>query len=316
MRTILYNILCAAAIAALALGCQGEPPETPTKGHVTIVVSDAVAPLLAVEERIFEELYPDAHVDIVTAPDREAIARLFNAGGAGDSITMIVTARPFNAEELEVKKRFKLQVREIPVAFDGVAVIVNHENPLRQLRTTELDSIFRGTIASWDDIRGTTRKSPIALILPDINSADYEVVGMTILKGARFAAPAKTVGSSLEMLQAVLKDPDAIGIVGMAWLKEHGDQVRQVELGDPNAPDSLGTRGKFFSPHPAYVYEQYYPIRRNVCIYSTADNYGVAAGFTSFIASAPGQKIVVNSGLVPATMPVRLVETTTKPLPQ
>jgi phosphate transport system substrate-binding protein len=315
MTTTLYNILVAAALVAILAGCQGDPPETPTKGYVTIVVSDAVAPLIAAEERIFEELYPDAHLTIETAPDREAIARLFNAG-AGDSITIIVTARPFNAEELEVKKRFKLQVREIPVAFDGVAVIVNNENPLRQLRTTELDSILTGSIASWDDVRGTTHKSPIKLVLPDINSADYEVVGTTILKGARYATPAKTVGSSLEMIQAVLKDPDAIGIVGMAWLKEHGDQVRQVELGDPNAPDSLGTRGKFFSPHPAYVYEQYYPIRRNVCIYSTADNYGPAAGFTSFVASAPGQKIVVNSGLVPATMPVRLVETTTKPIPQ
>jgi len=86
--------------------------------------------------------------------------------------------------------------------------------------------------------------------------------------------------------------------------------VRILELSDPQAPDSLGTRGNYYAPYQAYVYQGYYPIPREIYIYSTADNYGVAAGFTSFITSGPGQKIVLQSGLVPATMPVRLVETT------
>ena len=289
MRTHLSDILCALILALVVLGCQAEPTETPTKGRVTVVVADAIAPMVLMEKRVFEDLYPEAHIELVNAPDREAITRLFNRG-AGDSIQMIITARPLNAEELEVKKRFKLEVREIQIAVDGVAAIVNNENPLRQLRTTELDSILRGAVTSWDDVRGTTQKGPIRLVLPDINSADYEVVAMSVLKGGRFAPAAKTAANSLESIQAVLKDPGAIGLVGMAWLKEHGDQVRQLELGDPNAPDSLGTRGKFFAPHPAYVFEQYYPIRRNVYIYTTADSYGPAAGITAFLASARSRR--------------------------
>jgi phosphate transport system substrate-binding protein len=298
-----------AVLLAAAPGCETERPETPTKGHVTVVVSESVAPMMKVEEQVFEQLYPQAHVDIEVASDREAIARLFN-----DSITVIVSARPLNAEELEVKKRFRLQVHDHLIAIDAVAVIINNENPLRQLRTTALDSILTGKVTRWSELGGKTSGSPIAVVLPDINNAAYEVVGMSVLHGGRYLPSAKVVATSPELIQAVVKDPSAIGIVGMSWLKDRAEQVRQVELSDPNAPDSLGTRGKFYAPFQAYVYQRYYPITRNVYIYSTADNYGVAAGFTSFITSGPGQKIVLNSGLVPATMPVRLVETTNKPL--
>ncbi|HMD14487.1 MAG TPA: phosphate ABC transporter substrate-binding protein, PhoT family, partial [Bacteroidota bacterium] len=65
-------------------------------------------------------------------------------------------------------------------------------------------------------------------------------------------------------------------------------------------------------PVQAYLYKGYYPITRGVNIYSKADSYSVATGFTAFITSAPGQKIVLNSGLVPVTMPVRIVELTNK----
>ena len=109
------------------------------------------------------------------------------------------------------------------------------------------------------------------------------------------------------MIEAVANDPSAIGIVGLNWLRAAGGRVRALDLSDPSAPDSLGG-GKFFSPHQAYVYKGFYPIIRNVYLLITPDSYGVSTGFTSFLTSAPGQKIVQNQGLVPATMPVRLVQ--------
>ena len=122
------------------------------------------------------------------------------------------------------------------------------------------------------------------------------------------------VRDSREMLSFVSAHASAIGIVGLNWLKQDNENISVLELGNPNAPDSLGIRGKYFSPHQAYIYQQYYALTREIFIYSRADSYGVAAGFTSFITSAPGQRIVMSSGLVPATMPVRLVETTSKPV--
>ena len=114
------------------------------------------------------------------------------------------------------------------------------------------------------------------------------------------------------MVDFVSSHPDAIGMLGLNWLPDNKDKVKVLELADPDAPDSLGTRGKYFRPHQAYVFQGTYPLTRQIYFYSRADVYSVGIGFVSFVTSAPGQKIVLNSGLVPATMPVRLVQLTSE----
>lgn len=289
----------------LFLGCQEERKETPTKGQVTVVVAESVAPVIKLEKEKFEELYQQAHVELQVATTREAIARLFN-----DSITVIISARPLNDEERAVQKRVNLTLGEYKVAIDAIAIVVNDKNPVTKLRMTQLDSLLSGSSKNWKEVGGEL--APIEICLPSRNAATYEVVGTKVLHGGTYASPAGIVKTSMEMLDFVSNHANGIGMVGLNWLSEKKDNVKVLELADPNAPDSLGTRGQYFGPHQAHVYRGYYPLSREVYIYSKADQYGVAAGFITFITSAPGQKIILNSGLVPATMPIRLVELTNK----
>ena len=304
-----YVVLIAASLAMSIPGCQNERHETPTKGHVTVVVSESVSPVMQQEKQIFEEQYPEAHVELIVASDREAIARLFN-----DSITVIVSSRPLNAEERAVQKRFNITLREFKIAYDGVAVIVNKANSLTRLRTTQLDSILDGRITRWKDV-GSDLSSTIETCLPSRNSGTFEVTVTKLMNaGDTVAMPAAVVLSSGEMIAYVIGHPSALGFIGTNWLNENKEKVTALELADPNVPDSLGTKGKYFSPHQAYIYQGNYPLTREIYIYSRADAYGVGSGFLSFITGAQGQKIILNNGLVPATMPVRLVELTNKNL--
>jgi len=289
-------------------GCQKEPIETPTKGYLKVVVSESVEPLLKQEEQKFEELYPNAHVDLEIASAREAIARLFN-----DTIQVIVSSRPLNEEEREVAKQANLQFKEYKIAIDGIAIIVYKENPVTQLRMTELESIFTGSTTRWSVVGWKGSSASIDLCLPSRNSGTYEVVATKVLHGGNFTTPSKVVNTTTEMVRFVSEHSSAIGFISSNWLNEKKDQVKILELADPSAPDSLGG-GKYFAPHQAYVYLYYYPLTREITIYSKADNYGVGAGFISFITSGPGQKIVQNGGLVPATMPVRIIEMTSRSL--
>ncbi len=300
----------AAGIGVLLLaGCETERKETQTKGHVTVVAAESVSPMIGKEKEAFEDIYPRAHVELQIASSREAITRLFN-----DSITIIISARALNNEEREIAKKANLTIAEYRIAWDGVAVIVNKANPVDSLRTTQLDSIFTGKITRWDKL-GSVLASKIELCLPSRNTGTYEFVMSKIHAGTdSLITPSVVTRSSDEMLKYVASHASAIGIVGLNWLKQENENISVLELANPHAPDSLGITGKYFSPHQAYIYQQYYPLTRDIYIYSRADNYGVAAGFTAFITSAPGQKIVMSNGLVPATMPVRLVETTSKPV--
>ncbi|MBI1804801.1 MAG: substrate-binding domain-containing protein [Ignavibacteriae bacterium] len=295
----------------LLIGCQEERKETATKGRVTIITSESVAPLMQEEKAKFEELYPQAHVGLTVATAREAITQFFNV----ETVKVIVSSRPLNQEERDAAKKFNLTFGEYKTAIDAIAIVANLENPVAQLRTTQLDSIFNGSITHWEEIEGEKHLAgAIELCLPSRNSGTYEVVASTILKGKEFAKAATIVNSSPEMITFVTNHSRAFGMLSLNWLNQNQnkDKMKVIELADPNAPDSLGTRGKYFSPHQAYVYERYYPLTREIFIYSRADVYNVGAGFLTFVTSAPGQKIVLNQGLVPATMPVRLVQLTNR----
>jgi phosphate transport system substrate-binding protein len=80
--------------------------------------------------------------------------------------------------------------------------------------------------------------------------------------------------------------------------------------------DSTGTYGKPYSPAQAYIYQRNYPLFRMVYMYNREIQRDVSLGLIAYMAGVQGQKIFLNSGLVPVTMPVRLVELTSKQVQQ
>lgn len=286
-------------------GCLPERTETPTKGRTTVVSAEAVQPVIQQEKEKFEGIYRDAKVELLFSSSREAIARFFN-----DSIKVIVTSRPMNEEERSVAQKYAIEIQEFRIAIDAIAFLVNADNPVSDLRTTQLDSIYSGKITNWSRLGG--KNAPIDIFLPDQNSGDFETVRMKVLRQKKFQAPANAAKSSKEMLELISGHPNALGAVGINWLSQKKDNVNILKLSDPAAPDSLGIKGKYFAPLQAHIYRHYYPVTRDIFVYSRADMYGVGSGFISFITSAPGQQLIVYNGLVPATMPIRLVELSNK----
>lgn len=290
------------ALASLFWACQ-ERTGTPTSGTASVSVGEEVLPLIRDAETVFEDLYRDAKIDIRPTTSREAIAELFD-----DSVKTIVSARPLNDEERRAQAELGLEISGFRIARDAVCVIVNNANPVSRLRLSQVDSMFTGAIRDWGLAGWSGAPGRIMIALPDRNMASYEVFASRVLTGGVFTEPDTILGSTGEMIDLVAGQPLAVGIAGLNWLRENKDRVRALELTNPFAHDSLGISGKYIYPHQAYIYKEYYPIIRDVYVYSTPDSYGVGSGFTSFLTGAQGQRIVLNQGLVPATMPVRLVE--------
>jgi phosphate transport system substrate-binding protein len=99
------------------------------------------------------------------------------------------------------------------------------------------------------------------------------------------------------MVATVAKDPLAIGFVSMNWTT---NRVKALALAKTASDD-------FVALHQASVYNGSYPLVQGIHAYTTSGAYGLPSGFIAFMVSAPGQKIFLNSGLVPATMPVKLI---------
>ncbi len=297
-----------AALIVLALGlaaCSEQRKISTTYGSVSIECDESVAPVLQLGVDDFQRSYKEASVAMRSVEDREAIANFLN-----DSVELIVSAREFNPGEKDFVKKLRVELQEYKIALDAIAVIAHKDREPKHLRLTELDSIFSGALIRWPGQRGN---NVIDIVIGGVNSSTNEVFRETILKGKAFSLSATPMSSTEKLVEYVHTHQNAIGIAGVSWLKGRDEQLTVYGLGDPNSrPDSTQPVGKYYAPVQAHVHRHYYPLWRTVYVYNRSIHKDVGFGFIAYLSSAQGQKVFLNNGLVPVTMPVRLVDITSQ----
>jgi phosphate transport system substrate-binding protein len=287
-------------ITIFVVGCSDYKPASATSGELHIEADESVVRVINIIADSFQQTYTQSKIRVKSVEAREAIVNFVN-----DSARVIVAARELNQEELDALKKYSIDYRAYKCAFDAVAVIGHKSNPQQELRLTELDSIFSGSLTRWG-----RRGKLIDVAIGGLNSSTNEVFKNKILKGREFTPTAMRFPSSDSLVKFVVTNPAAIGIVGVNWIQGRKDSVSIFSLGQPGVrADSTQEEGKFYSPHQAYIYKKYYPLWRNVYVYSREIGL-VASGFIAYVNGIYGQQKFLNEGLVPATQPVRLVETT------
>jgi phosphate transport system substrate-binding protein len=300
MRTLLGMLL----LFSLA-GCTKEPGSTKlTEGKLLIECDEAVYPVMQKLVAEFRDQYPSANIDLRPVEARAAIADFVN-----DSVRVIIVARAFNKEEQDTIAAAKISPQKYQIAMSAVAVIANSENRKSRFRISELDSIFGAEQTRWGG-----RKGPlIDVAIGDVNSSTNEAFRNSIMGGKRFGLTATPMNSSTDIITYVLGHRDALGIVGTAWLKGFEDRLTIAEVGGPTwRGDTTRAPGQYYSPAQAYIFQGFYPVNTPVWIYVREVSRDLGLGFISFATSAVGQKVVTKEGLVPVTMPVRLVQLTTE----
>jgi phosphate transport system substrate-binding protein len=287
-----------------APGCGKEPGSTRlTEGRLVIECDESVLPPFEKMAAEFGEQYPDAHITLRPAEARAAIADFFN-----DTVRVIVTGRPFNREEREMLSAAKVEFQEWHVAQSAVALIGHRESGVSRLRMSEADSLFSGVTTR---VSGRKKGPPIELVVGDINASTNEAFRAEVMGGRKYTVTVTPMKSSADIVRYVTQTPNTLGIVGIAWLKGFDNRVTVVELGgSAYRPDTTRAPGQYYAPAQAYVFQGFYPVGTPVYIYSRAVDRDLGLGFISFATSAAGQKIITREGLVPVTMPVRLVQLT------
>lgn len=302
VKTTILTLIASLAVAWSA--CHEEERETPTKGNLTIISSEDVFPVIDLQVKDFTRVYDQTKITHLSSSTRDAIVQLLN-----DSVKLIVSTRDFNDEENKVIADNHLDVVATKIAYDGVAVVVNEKNALTKLSVDELKKILTGNISRWSNLKESKLSSAVVIAMGDPNSGVYEYLMSRLIGSEKLAPTVLPCTSTSEVLKVVSEHPNAIGFAGISWLPTAPENVKVLEIGDPKyKSDSTSTTLEYFSPHQAHIYRNYYPLSRPIYIFTHNAGRGVAVGFTSFAAGAEGQKIIVKNGLVPATMPVRLVQ--------
>jgi phosphate transport system substrate-binding protein len=121
------------------------------------------------------------------------------------------------------------------IALDGIAVIVHPNNPIAALDRKQLHDIFTGAVRDWKDVGGTP--GPIDVIARDDKSGTYDTFKNLVLGKDKLAAGATRFAASDALADAVAGDPQAIGFIGLAYVRT----AKAIAVGDVGAPPMLPT---------------------------------------------------------------------------
>ncbi|MGH2575647.1 MAG: PstS family phosphate ABC transporter substrate-binding protein, partial [Ignavibacteria bacterium] len=289
-------------------GCDyGKIRSVTTIGETTIGVDESVSPVLRKESDEFMRLNKESKINQKIKTSNELLADLIN----GD-IKTIVVKRDFNQQEMDLIDKYKIEIKRNKFALDGVGIIVNPVNPIKKLNYNELRKIFLRQINDWKDLDGDNKdlhKGKINVFITRKNAATHDFFREKVLANSDFPKSDVVCSTSVQMLGEVKNDKNAIGFISMNWVTKFADTLDTIVKPLKIAPvDSAGRIGDYVGLHQAYIANGTYPLVMETHIFSTDFDLNVSAGFISFLLSYDGQKIVLNSGLVPVTQPVRIIQ--------
>jgi phosphate transport system substrate-binding protein len=262
MRHELWRSIIAAAAMALA-GCGQGGSDAPARGssseQVSIDGSSTVFPLA--------EAAAEAFTTTQTGAARVTVGESGTGGGFGKfcrgEIQIVNASRPIKAEEMQACAGASIQYVEIPIAFDGVSVVVHPSNPLSDISMAELRRIWapaaEGVITRWRQINPRGPDTALRLFGPGTASGTFDYFNEAV-NGDGGASRTDFTPSEDDnvLVQGVGSNPGALGYFGYAYYEQNRERVK-----------ALSVNG--VAPSPETIASGDYPLARPMFIYVNAD---------------------------------------------
>jgi phosphate transport system substrate-binding protein len=297
------------AILLVACNTKGDKyTDTPTTGTISIGVDESFQPLIQAEVDAFMANYKYANVNPLYQTEGQVVKLLLE-----DSVRLIVITRQLTEQEKAFFQEKKINPRTLKIATDAVAIIVNAANPDSLLTVDQLASIFKGDVRKWNGLNKSGLDQEISIVFDNSNSSNLSYIKNKFslsdsLDNRIFAAK-----SNQQVIEYVEKNSRALGVIGVNWISDTEDDPRQKDFTKrvrvAAVADTLNPEPEdYYQPYQAYLALKKYPLHRDLYIISREARTGLGTGFASFVAGDKGQLVVLKGGLLPATMPIRLVE--------
>jgi phosphate transport system substrate-binding protein len=302
-----YPLLGALIIMA-SCGSMGKKAvnETPTRGDIMIIADESFQPLVDTEVYTFTHLYTNAKIKPVYKPEYDVINDFMN-----DSVKVIVTSRKLSDYQIQTLRDTQIVARTTTFAHDAIAIITHRDNQDTLLKYNTVRDIFLGKIKSWKDINQDSKLGDLNIIFDNKKSANIryfkELFNIKDSLSDNFYA----VNSNEEVVDYVSRNSNSLGLISVNWISDRDDSTSMSFINKINVvavSQQFINDGTFYRPHQGSIYEKSYPFVREIYLISRETFSGLGSGFINWACGELGQKIVLKSGLVPATMPIRLVQ--------
>jgi len=266
------RLFMAVLLLLFVIGCNNSSstvsPATGLAGTLTEAGSTTVQPLAEKLAQAFEEINPNVKIEIQ---------------GGGSSVGVRSTSDgvvDIGAISRELQPNEPALVTTL-IALDGVAIVVNPNNPVSNLSTEQLRDIYAGTIVNWKEVGGNDEE--IIIVSREDGSGtrtvfEKNIMGKTLITNEAIFMPANGI-----IKTTVMQARNAIGYISFGYADNNVKllSVDGIACSSDNILD--GT----------------YPVSRNLYFVTRESPTGLVKAFMDFIISADGQKVVIEQGFVP-----------------
>jgi phosphate transport system substrate-binding protein len=281
MKDKCVGLILLAALVVFSAAC-GVPGEGEQHRPVTVKGSDTMVILAQSWAENYMKEHAGLTVQVTGGGSGVGIAALINGG-----TDICEASRPMkDTEKQQAKSRRGQEVKEIPVALDGLAIYVSESNPIQSFTEPQLKAIYTGKITNWREVGG--KDGRIVTYGRDNSSGTYQFFKDHVLNNEDFAREVQTLPGTGAIVNAVSKDPASIGYGGIAY--SSGIRVVPVRRDD---------KSEAVMPSLATVKSGEYALSRNLFFYTVGEPIGDVKAFIDWVLGPEGQKLCETVGYYP-----------------
>ena len=271
------------------ISCGGGERDRPTT--VRVDGSSTVFPITEAVAEEFQKRHPDIRVTV----------GISGTGGGFQKFCVGETdlndaSRPIKATEISSASENGVDFIELPVAYDGISVLVNPGNEfVDSLTVEELRKIWQpdSTVKKWSDIRATWEDRALNLYGPGTDSGTFDYFTEAINGKSQACRPDFTASEDDNVLvQGIAGDPNALGFFGYAYYGENRSRLKAVPVDAGKGP---------VAPSVQTINDgSYEPLSRPIFVYvgkKASERPEVAAFVKFYLENAP--ELVTEVGYVP-----------------
>ena len=228
------------------------------RGTVSIDGSSTVFPISEAVAEEFLAVQPRVRVTVGVSGTGGGFKK-FLAG----EIDINDASRPIKMKEVKQASASGIGFIELPIAYDGLSVVVNTKNDwVDHLTITELNKIWQpgSSVKRWSDVRDGWPETEIQLYGPGTDSGTFDYFTETINGKSGASRPDYTANEDDNALvRGISGDEGSLGYFGYAYYAANKDKLRVVAIDGgkgPVAPTEITINNGTYAPlsRPVFIY--------------------------------------------------------------
>ena len=269
MKKIISVLTVVGLVACFFTGC-GAEKSTSNGGTVATDGSTSMEKVIG----YLSEAYMEEKTDVKVT---------YNPTGSGSGIQAVLEGRcDIGLSSRDLKDEEKAELTGTVVAIDGIAVIINPQNPVKDLTIEQIAALYKGEVTNWSEVGGVD--APVVLIGREAASGTRDGFE-SITDTEDVCKYSQELTSTGDVVQTVASNPNAIGYASVASVK---NTVKMIDV-------------EGVTPTTESIQNGTYKVQRNF-IFVTKKNAELsetAKAFFDFATSGAADDLIVKAGAVP-----------------